>query len=236
MLISHRQQKLAWQKEHKNPKVFTGLATQHVSGGVKVFWEYFKNKHNNLEHITGLEMSCGKGRNVIWLAKQGVKMEGFDFSSAAISTAKRRTKKDIINKIRFTKHDATKSWLFNKNSFDFIIDCFGSTDIDGIKNRKFVNKEIWRVLKPGGYFFIYTNSIKSEIYIKMSNLYSIENEPNAFYYPSINKFEKVFKKEELDILYHNFKLKKSKTYRRKSKVNSKTYVWEHFWRIYQKPL
>lgn len=236
MHISHTQQKLAWQKEHKKPKVLVGLASRNVSGGVKNFWKYFNSKYTGLENPCGLEMCCGKGRNSIWLATQGTYMTGFDFSSEAIKTAKKRVTKKIIKMVNFLQHDAIRSWPFSKNSFDFVVDCFGSTDIDGAKNRKFVSNEIWRVLKPGGYFFIYTNSVRSDFYKEMYKLHSVAKEKNAYYYPDIKKFEKVFTKNELMLLHQKFKLKEIKTYKRKSKINSKVYSWEHFWIIYQKPL
>ncbi len=104
-----------------------------------------------------------------------------------------------------------------------------------MKNRKFVSNELYRVLKPGGYFFIYTNSTESDLYKAMVKSSCAADEPNAFYYPVMKKFEKVFDEAELCNLYRRFNLRKRRSLKRRSKVMGKQYAWEHFWRIYQKP-
>jgi ubiquinone/menaquinone biosynthesis C-methylase UbiE len=141
--------------------------------------------------------------------------------------------KKIEKRVHFFEHDIIKTWPFRKDHFDFAIDCFVSTDVEGVRNRRFMIKEAYRVLKPGGYFLLYTNSTKSEFYKNMVKKYKV-NDVNAFCYPDIKKFEKVFSEEELRSLYGQFKLKKSKRYQRNSNVKDNSYLWEHFWRVYQK--
>ncbi len=233
--ISHQQQQATWEKEHKRPYALPSLASPDVSGGVISFWKYFVRANKGPEHPIGLEICCGKGRNAIWLAKSGAWMEAFDFSASAIKTAKSRIPAKVAGKISFSKHDAVRRWPFPRDHFDFVIDCFASTDIDGVKNRKLAGSELYRVLKPGGYFFIYTNSTKSELYKTMLQASYRVDEPNAFYYPGINKFEKVFDEAELDALYCRFVLREKRSVRRRSKVIGRQCAWEHFWRIYQKP-
>lgn len=235
MRISHKEQKLAWEREHQNPSVFTHLAGTEASGGVKRFWKKICNldKQTN-ESLVGLEIGCGKGRNVIWLAKQGVHITGFDFSRSAIEVARNRANGMKSESIRLLEHDATIKWPFQANQFDFVIDCFVSTDIEGENNRIFVSKEILRVLKPGGYFFLYTNSVKSQFYQEaLSGKYTL-SEKNSYYYPEIKKFEKVYDVEEIERLYENFSLVDAEIYERISDINNKSYTWEHFWRIYKK--
>lgn len=232
MKITHDQQKIAWENEHKNPQQFTNLAGVEVSGGVESFWKYLEES-SKIDEPKGLEIGCGKGRNTIWLAKNGASMDSFDFSTSAISEAKKRITEDIKSRINFFEHDIIKPWPLLDNRFDFVIDCFVSTDVEGEENRKFMIDEIYRVLKPEGLFFLYTNSTKSNYYQDQAKETKVE-EVNAYCYPDIEKFEKVYSQEELDIMYSRFDLKKSEIFERKSSVNGQDVSWEHIWRVYQK--
>ena len=134
MPITHQQQKERWNEEHKNPVALKQMDSKKLSGGVKPFLELLKKR--KLNNLIGLEMGCGKGRNVIGLAHQKIvkKMYGFDFSNVAIKEANKRAKEGKIqNKVQFDVMDATQKWKYKSNFFDFGIDCFASTDIESKK-------------------------------------------------------------------------------------------------------
>jgi len=238
MHTSHKRQKEIWEREHKRPSALAHLDSEEVSGGVKKFWEWLCGHTNCVSSkLSGLEICCGKGRNALWLAQQGARMTGFDFSSSAIAACKSRSKaRNLSKRAHFLEHDAIAPWPFFLESFDFVIDCFGSGDVDGKENRMFVCHETLRVLKPGGYFFLYTNSRESEFYQKIPAMQDSGAERNVFYYPGIQKFEKAYDENELADLYRNCVLVKEAIMERQSPVQGKVYAWKHFWRIYQKPL
>lgn len=226
---------MVWENEHKNPCIFPHLDRNEVSGGVVAFWKWlseFKNSTPGLLH--GLEMCCGKGRNALWLAEQGAYMTGFDFAKCAIRAARIRVPHEQRKRAIFLQHDAILRWPFKSKLFDFIIDCFGSTDVEGKANRSFMRCEILRVLKPGGYLFLYTNSVKSEFYKKMASQ-NMAGEKNVYYYPETGKFEKVYDDEELREAYRDFTLVKARTFSRTSPIFNNEYIWHHYWSIYQKP-
>ena len=106
------------------------MDSSDASGGVKIFWQWL-NKNGIHQNLNGVEIGCGKGRNCIWLAEQGVAtMTGIDFSTVAIQEAKKRSHKIVAqNKVHFLEHDVTLTWPFPTNHFDFAVDCFASTDI-----------------------------------------------------------------------------------------------------------
>jgi len=82
-------------------------------------------------------MCCGKGRDVIWLAQQGICMTGFDFSSNAINEARKRSaacQRDMNT--NFFVQDATEPWALSDNTFDFVFDCFATTDIESRHGRE----------------------------------------------------------------------------------------------------
>ncbi|MFZ1988003.1 MAG: class I SAM-dependent methyltransferase [Minisyncoccia bacterium] len=148
--ITHIEQQKIWDKEHQNPHVLLQMDAQDPSGGVVRFFDFIKDQ--KLSDLLGIEMGCGKGRNVIFLAsqKENKKVYGFDFSPSAIQVAKERNEKaGVSDKAGFFVGDATMSWPFDSNLFDYVIDNFASTDIESPGGRKFAIGEIKRVLKSG---------------------------------------------------------------------------------------
>ena len=203
-----------------------------TSSGVIKFLEWLRK--NNIQVENGIELGCGKGRNVIGLALQGIKMTGIDFSEVAIKEAKRRAKDERVDKItNFVVHDATLKWPFDSNSFDIAIDCFATTDIETEKGRKFAAKEIKRALKRGGYLVVYTLSTDDEFHKEMIEK-SPSKEKNAFYHPTTGKFEKTFEREELLNLYKGLKLIEEARVEKTTTFFGKEYYCKHHWMIFKK--
>lgn len=229
--ISHEEQQRNWDKEHQNPTVLHQMDSEKPSGGVVDFWETFAKEKSPK---TGIEMGCGKGRNVIWLAKQGVDMIGFDFSPAAIREAQTRAEKaGIADRAHFAVRDATKMWQFPENSFDIAIDCFALTDIESEEGRANAIREFYRVLKPGGYLMAYLLSTDDAFHKEMIKK-SPAHEKNAFLH-NTGKFEKVFDEQEIHDLYKNFKVIEQKRVEKLATFFGKDYACRHFWLILQKP-
>jgi len=204
------------------------------SGGVVKFVKWLK-KNNYLKEVkNAVEMGCGKGRNVIWLAAQGIDSTGFDFSEAAILEAKKRAASEKLgNKARFLVLDATKKWAFKNNSFNFAIDCFATTDIESVKGRRFAANEIYRILKQKGFLLVYSLSTDDEFHKEMIRK-SPAKERNAFINPISGKFEKTFDRQELLDLYGKPKLSVEERVEKVEKFFGKSYKCKHHWMIFQK--
>ena len=231
--ISHADQQKIWEEEHKNPYILLPMDSNEASSGVSLFWDWLKAE-GGAENSRGIEMGCGKGRNSIWLAKQDANMTSFDFSSIAIDEAQKRAVIAGVKKnVRFVVQDATKTWPFDNDSFDFAIDCFASTDIESIDGRSFARDEFLRVLKPGGYLLVYTLSTDDEFHKEMLEK-SPAQEKNAFLHPTTGKFEKVFDHEELMDFYNGWKVVEEKRIAKVAKFFGKDYNCKHFWNIFQK--
>ncbi len=232
--ISHSQQKRIWEEEHLSPKVLKQMDSDKPSSGVLKFWKWLEVNKIGKE-INGIEMGCGKGRNVIWLAEQGVGMTGFDFSKEAIKEAKKRAHNEKIrNKIKFIVHDAIKTWPFRSNSFDIGIDCFATTDMETIKGRKFAVSELIRVIRSGGLILAYVLSIDDEYYKEMIKK-SPADEKKAFLNPISGKFEKTFDRLEiLSLCKEKIKLIKEDRIEKMENFFGMPYKCKHYWMIFQK--
>lgn len=229
-IITHKQQQKIWDAEHKNPKVLLQMHSDEVSGGVVRFWDFLKKKE--VKNLKGVEIGCGKGRNTIWLAKHGIEMTGFDFSPFAVKEAKVRAIKTKNSKADFKIADATKKWPFSSSIFDFGIDCFASTDIESIKGRKFAAKEMYRVLKPGGFLMAYMLSPEDGFHREMIKKRPTK-EKNAFLHDT-GKFEKCFSAKETRDLYKLFKVLKGERVNKRTYFFGKEYPCKHHWFIFQK--
>lgn len=232
--ILHAQQQKVWDEEHKSPEVLLQMDSCKPSFGVKKFWDWLLQVQKISKTLHGLEMCCGKGRNVIWLAQQNVFMTGFDFSPNAITEARKRSSlcQTDIN-ANFFIQDATVAWSFSANIFDFVLDCFATTDIESQQGREKAVAEMIRVLKPGGFILVYVMS-EEDMYHKDMITRFPAHEPYSFLHPKTKKFEKVFTREELIGLYSGVKLIAEERMPKKALFYGKEYFCNHYWMVFKK--
>lgn len=233
-MITHEKQQRIWNEEHIQPTVLLQMDADDASSSVVKFGEYLRS--TGKKDLVGIEMGCGKGRNVIWLAEQNFvrKAYGFDFSPAAIAVAERRAvERGGVGKTEFFVADATVPWNFASSTFDFVIDCFSSTDIESAVGRKSAILEIERTMKSGGFLMVYTLTPEDEFHKEMIKKNPAE-EQGAFYH-STGKFEKTFTKEELEEMYKNFKVIEWQRVDKVTQFFGKEYRCRHYWILFQKP-
>ena len=105
-----------------------------------------------------LELGGGQGRDSLFFARKGFCIDVLDYSYSGIATINKKA--NILNLSQFITakyHDVRKSLPFNDESFDscfsHMLYCMAFTTNE-LKN---LSTEIKRVLKPGGYCWIYTD-------------------------------------------------------------------------------
>ena len=98
-----------------------------------------------------VELGAGLGRDTIFFAQNSLHIEALDYSNKAIETIKKKSKDlNLSNFIKAKVFDVRKRLPFENNSIDacfsHMLYCMALSNLD-LEN---LNKEIFRILKPGG--------------------------------------------------------------------------------------
>jgi len=111
-------------------------------------------KENNIKKI--VELGAGLGRDTLFFAKNSINTEALDYSSVAIKTINKKAEENKLSNSISTKiFDVRKKLPFKDMSieacFSHMLYCMALSTAE----LKYLNNEICRILKPGG-FNIYT--------------------------------------------------------------------------------
>ena len=122
-------------------------------------------KNENIKEI--VELGAGLGRDTVFFAENKIKVEALDYSSTAIKIIEKKAKNNNFSKLISTKYfDARGKLPYKDNSiegiFSHMLYCMAFTNSD-IKK---LNREIFRVLKPGGVNIYTVRHINDGDYMK----------------------------------------------------------------------
>jgi SAM-dependent methyltransferase len=94
-----------------------------------------------------LDVGCGAGTNVLWLASRGFRAHGVDISPGAVAAARSRAEEAGVS-VTFTEGDAT-NLPFGDGEFAAALDagCFHTLPVE---RRNDYAEELYRVVRPGG--------------------------------------------------------------------------------------
>ena len=109
----------------------------------------------NRKDIKILELGCGTGANIWFMAREGFSVTGIDGSAVALEIAEKRMQRNKLD-VKLTQGDIMML-PFDDESFDCIIDveCLYANSLE---DSKIILNEVYRVLKKGGWFYSKTFS------------------------------------------------------------------------------
>ena len=98
----------------------------------------------------------GEGRNSVWLAKQGMRVTGFDISDIALAKAHQFAADSEVN-IQYSLCD-TDRFNWSANSYDAVVGIFIQFADPEMRGRIFT--QVHHTLKPGGLFILQGYTLK----------------------------------------------------------------------------
>ncbi len=222
--------------------------------------KYFE-LNNKISRMKVLDIGCGCGRTTIPLKQKGYEVTGVDISEHMIQRAILISKSHRLN-IDFRVMDAC-DMDFDEEIFDNVLFSYnGMEHIPSIKQKLQLLSEVYRILKPGGYFIFTVHSgipnfqtfmpwlVRTIDTMLMMNSHrlpqSIDNlEMGEFYY---NRYvpESIYaqivpifcwwnwvKEQGFDMVYTNTRARVDK-YKPSSRLSTLFYTFENFF-VLKKP-
>ena len=138
------QQSQYWEKSFlSKPEMFGLEPSKAAINTLKIF------KKENIKKI--VELGAGLGRDTLFFAKNLINVEALDYSPAAIKIINKKSLEHKLSSFISTKiFDVRKKLPFEDNSleacFSHMLYCMALSTTE----LKYLNSEIFRILKPGG--------------------------------------------------------------------------------------
>jgi SAM-dependent methyltransferase len=140
-----------WEKEYKNPLLVT-KNDEPQADTLRFFKFLKKDQKYRIEDKNVLDLGCGTGRNSNYLAERENKVIGIEISKTALSIAKIRASELGLH-VDYRLGDIGEPYDIKDSSIDVVLDVTSSNSLNE-EGREIYLKEVDRVLKNGGYFFV----------------------------------------------------------------------------------
>lgn len=192
-----------WDSEYSNPEHLA--LSDEASEDLMKFCRWLERETKGTKAnrtASAIDLGCGNGRNLVYLAKTyGLRGVGYDSSSAAIKEAKR-----LSDGLNLTYHVRTMAGTITEadNSQTIALDMMSSHFLKA-EDRLMLRDEIHRVLKPGGYLFMKTFVKDGDLHTKRLIAENPGPEAGTYIHPIIGVPEYAYGEEELvDFLREKF--------------------------------
>ena len=102
-----------------------------------------------------IDLGCGSGANTIFLAEHGFEVTGVDFSSVALTKARRVAQARDVASVRFVESDLTAPLMAGVDGpFDLLVD-YGTLDDLPRARRPAMAATVSRLSRPGSVFLLW---------------------------------------------------------------------------------
>lgn len=151
----------AWVNEYKRQGIPSSFRKDPTNALVE-FISWLETQPSN-EKQKAAELGCGLGRNSLYLARRGFSVTAIDLLQDNVDAVKREADRTNLPITTFAQ-DVSSKWPIMPNSLDIAIDIFCYKHITNKKSQKNYRKELWKAMKPNGFYFISLASINDGFY------------------------------------------------------------------------
>lgn len=158
-----------------------------------------------------MEMGCGAGPNLVWLAQQGIRVSAVDISPTALDLARHNlVRQGFGDRIGQLLEASVSAVPFEDGLFDGIIEACVFQHLDR-RNRYSAFAEVRRLLRPGGVFVGYMLDVGHTVYrrkraeelLEDPGTLVLEEGGSRFYLTNLG-VSHFFRKEEIHGLLRDF--------------------------------
>jgi SAM-dependent methyltransferase len=143
-----------WRKEYNVTRGYPSSSLSTPSGSVRYFARFLRRKHGDVPGRV-IDLGAGRGRNAVYLAREGFAVVGVDFVPDALSSLVEHARKEGLEKTVAAVVTAIGYDLpFVDSSFDAAIDMFCYPYLVNEALRGKYRVELARVLRPRGLFLL----------------------------------------------------------------------------------
>ena len=130
-----------------------------------VVWAVGQLREHNCRLRSVVDVGCGKGRNSLYLATQGMQVTALDFTANAVAELhKEAVERHLDDKIRAAVHDVTEPWPVPDDSIDLVVDAFCFKHIAPSELRRAYKANLLRALCVRGHYMISFASVGDGYY------------------------------------------------------------------------
>lgn len=196
-----------WNKEYKGASHLA--LSENPSEDLEKFTRWLERAYGR-EYLnvktSALDLGCGNGRNLIYLAKNfGIRGIGLDISSEAVSVAKKLSQGLPIE---YQIRTIAEPLPVLDESQTIALDMMASHFLKAPERKNLIS-EITRVLKPGGWLFWKTFLLDEDKHADRLIRKNPGEEAGSYIHPKIGVAEHVFTEDEVtETLRENFTVHK----------------------------
>ncbi len=218
-----------WDEEYRNPKFLSNSNEPQLDFKHFIKW-LRKSKKVELTGFNVLDLGSGTGKNSFFLAERGALVTGIELSGVAIKFANERKTELGLEQVSFINGNIGKRLEFSDNQFDCILDVLSSNSLSEKELRTYLS-EVYRVLKPDGFFFLKSLSLEGDKNAQNLLKQFPGNEQNTYIMPKTGITERVFTASELNDYYSQFKQERLEKKTSYTMFEGKPFK-RNFWLVY----
>lgn len=150
--------------------------TMRTSPSGSVVWALAELRRRGARLRTAVDVGCGKGRNSLFLAAEGLRVTALDFTPHAIDALHvEAARRGLQDRIRAVVHDVTEPWPIPPDPVDLIVDAFCFKHIAPHELRQAYRDHVLRALALRGHYMIAFASIGDGYYGR----YKVQEAPDG---------------------------------------------------------
>jgi cyclopropane fatty-acyl-phospholipid synthase-like methyltransferase len=137
--------------------------------------ESFSQKSRSRDFNKILDLGCGSGKDLLFLAKRGFNVQGVDFSPAAAANAEDLLQSENLPGKVYVDNLFDKVTNFEENEFDAVV-AINSLQYTDIQIFKTTIAEVSRILRDNGLFLLVVSSPESKLQLEVEEQIFFEEE------------------------------------------------------------